>query len=100
MSGAVEEGGKVASNVVSALSNQPLTLSLVVFNSLFIGMVAWSSYENRQTNTALIEKFIEQQNKTMEMLYKCIPQEKAEVPLPRPRPPGLDPPNGKIGDVL
>jgi len=100
MSGAVEEGAKVATGVVNALSNQPLTLSLVVFNCLFIGMVAWSSYENRQTNTALIEKFLEQQNKAMDMLYKCVPQEKAEIPLPRERPADLDNPNGKIGDHI
>jgi hypothetical protein len=84
MTGAVEEGAKVATGVVSALSNNPLVLSLVVFNCLFIAAVVYGSYENRQINAHLIEKFTEQQNKAMEMLYRCIPQEKAELtPLPR-----------------
>src|SRR5262245_22229160 len=95
MTGAVEEGAKVATGVVTALSNQPLTLSLVVFNSLFIGVIAWASYENRQLNTALIEKFMAAQVKAMEMLYKCLPQEKTELqlPIPLPRPSELGPPN-------
>jgi hypothetical protein len=94
MSGAVEEGAKVASGVVSALSNNPLVLSLVVFNCLFIAAVVYGSYENRKTNAILTEKFLEQQNKAMEMLYKCIPQEKADLtPLPRERPAELGPPH-------
>ena len=101
MSGAVEEGSKVATGVVTALSNQPLTLALVVFNSLFIVTIAWASYENRQLNTTLIEKFIEQQNKAMEFLYRCVPPGKETnlIPLPPERPAEFGPPN-KIGDLI
>ena len=95
MTGAVEEGAKVAGGVVQALQSTPLVLSLVVFNSLFIAAVVWSSYENRSIQTSLMEKFMEQQNKAMEMLYRCMPSDRTEIiPLPRPRPSDLGEKNG------
>ena len=36
MSGAVEEGAKVATTVVEGLKNQPLSLALIVLNVVFI----------------------------------------------------------------
>src|SRR5215471_16584377 len=98
MSGAVEEGAKVATGVVTALQSTPLVLSLVVFNSLFIAAVVWSSYENRQIQTNLMEKFMEQQNKAMEMLYRCVPPGKDThfIPIPPERPAELGPPNRTV----
>ena len=41
MSGAVEEGAKVASGVVEGLKSQPLSLALIVMNVIFIGFAVW-----------------------------------------------------------
>jgi len=39
--GAIEEGGKVASNVVDAFKPHPALLLLVVLNLLFLGSALW-----------------------------------------------------------
>jgi hypothetical protein len=65
--GAVEEGAKVASNVVEGLKSQPLSLALIVLNVVFILFVGWLAYTfNARTNhqyevkDQLIAKLIDQ----------------------------------------
>jgi hypothetical protein len=65
--GAVEEGAKVASNVVEGLKSQPLSLALIVVNLVFVGFVAWlaNEFNNRTTHQyevkdQLIAKLLDQ----------------------------------------
>ena len=43
--GAVEEGAKVATDIVEGLRTQPLSLALIVVNLVFIGFMAWIAHE-------------------------------------------------------
>jgi hypothetical protein len=43
--GPVEEGAKVASNVVEGLKSQPVSLALIVMNALFILFMGWLAHE-------------------------------------------------------
>jgi len=67
--GAVEEGAKVATGVVEALKNQPISLALIVMNVIFVGAIAYASHELNIRTTAryaaqdeLIHKLIDQCN--------------------------------------
>ena len=42
MTGAIEEGAKVASSTVDALKSQPLALALIVINVLFLVGGGWA----------------------------------------------------------
>ena len=44
MTGAVEEGSKVAQGVIAGLKDQPLSLALIVMNIVFVIFVAWLAY--------------------------------------------------------
>jgi hypothetical protein len=43
--GAVEEGAKVAGNVVEGLKSQPLSLALIVVNLVFVLFMGWLAHE-------------------------------------------------------
>jgi len=68
-----EEGGKVATSLISNLHDSPLTLALVVFNLLFVTVIFLSVRDQRSSTERFQEKLFEQQSKTMEMLYNCTP---------------------------
>jgi hypothetical protein len=94
--GAIEESGKVASNVVGALQNQPVVLAMVIFNAIFVGAVYFSLREARIANQTMSKQMLEMIDKQSDLLSKCIvpnPRNSAatfepsdEVPLPKPRP--------------
>jgi hypothetical protein len=94
--GAIEESGKVASNVVSALQHQPVVLAMVVFNCVFIGAVYFSVREQRLVQNEQTKSMLALVDKQSDLLSKCIvpnPRNNAasfepsdEVPLPKPRP--------------
>jgi hypothetical protein len=46
--GAIEQTGKVATDVVDSLRNQPVTLALVAFNAIFLLVVYLSAHEGRR----------------------------------------------------
>jgi hypothetical protein len=82
MAGPVEEGAKVATGVIESLKGQPIILSLVLFNVLFMGAVAWGTAEARRDFTKTISLLIEKQDKTAEMLYRCTPTPGNKTNLP------------------
>jgi hypothetical protein len=49
--GPVEEGAKVASNVVEGLKSQPLSLALIVVNLVFVLFVGWLAHEFNERTT-------------------------------------------------
>jgi len=71
--GAVEEGGKVASGVVTALTGQPIVLALVVFNCLFLGVVFYGTQQARLSFERTALRMIDQQEKMANLLYNCVP---------------------------
>jgi len=73
MAGPVEEGAKVAVSVVEAMKQQPMVLALIVINLLFLIAVGWGTLKARETFISTIDKLIEKQDKTAEMLYRCTP---------------------------
>lgn len=60
--GPVEEGGETVRTLINTMKESPLTLSLVIFNILFIGLVAYGTMQERA-----------QREKVMQMLYNCTP---------------------------
>jgi len=73
MTGPSEEAGQTARSVVSALSSQPMTLALVVFNVCFLVVVYLGVRDQRNRQEDFQKQLFEQQTKTMEMLYHCVP---------------------------
>ena len=73
MTGPSEEAGQTARSLVTALSGQPMTLALVVFNICFIAVVYLSVRDQRARAEDFQKQLFEQQTKTMEMLYHCVP---------------------------
>ena len=56
--GVSEEASKVAVGVTEALKSTPAVLAIVIFNVLFMGLIAWATHEagtrwERVTNKAL-----------------------------------------------
>jgi hypothetical protein len=51
MTGAIEQGAKVATSVVDGLKSQPLSLALIIMNLVFVGFVAWLANEFNERTT-------------------------------------------------
>lgn len=58
-SGITEQAGKTAQATISALSSTPLVLSLVIFNILFMGLIAWSTHESGARWERMMQKALE-----------------------------------------
>ena len=111
MAGAVEEGGKVASDVVGALRQQPVILAMVIFNASFIGAVYFGIHEQRQIQNEQMKSFINLIEKQSSSLAQCVMPGNIpgllhkppthdddgstnDIPLPRSRPTNLGENNG------
>ena len=46
--GAVDEVGKTSRSIVDALKSTPGVLALLLFNLIFIGLIAWVQHQNGQ----------------------------------------------------
>jgi len=78
-SGVTEETGETARSIVKALGDSPLTLASVVFNVIFVIVIFFSVRDERGRQEAFQTKLFEQQNKTMDMLYNCVPHERPSI---------------------
>lgn len=90
MAGPVEEGAKVATSVVAAMSGQPMLLAIIVINLLFLGAVGWGTYKARESFIGTIEKLIDKQDKMAEMLYRCTPTNPSYQQFPPPNKSSLE----------
>jgi hypothetical protein len=94
--GVSEEAGKVASNAIDALKNQPLILALVLMQVLTIAAILYNAIHRQN---AVDKQFAQ----VFELLQTCLKQaspvnfklqsdEAVPIELPRPRPADLPPP--------
>lgn len=78
--GVVEETGKVASGVVDALRNQPMTLAIIVLNAIIILGIYFAVVDERRSKNEIIKQLISNADKAQDLLAKCIiPQSRAEL---------------------
>ena len=71
--GAIEQTGKVATDVIDSLKAQPATLALVVFNAIFLITVYLSVHEGRQATAEQTKLLLMQMDRAQELLSKCFP---------------------------
>jgi len=57
--GVSEEASKVAVGVTEALKSTPAILAIVIFNVLFMGLIAWATHEQGQRWERLTIKALE-----------------------------------------
>jgi hypothetical protein len=86
MPGPIEEGAKVATAVVEAVKNQPMTLAMILFNLLFVLLVFLGSKDFRGNQLKLMSMMIELTGKSQEMLGKCIIPQRSPVQLQTDKP--------------
>ena len=70
--GPVEEVGKVATGIVSALASQPLALALVIMNLCLLGLFYLIMDRTDRHNLAREEAARLEQKEIRELMSKCI----------------------------
>jgi len=58
--GPAEEATKALGSVTEALKSTPVVLAILLFNLVFIGVIAWSSYENGRRWERMMETAFKQ----------------------------------------
>ena len=97
MSVVLEESGKTARSLFEVMRESPVTLALVIFNLVFLGVMYFSLSEERDSRNRLIDYMVQTNDKTATMLYNCTasrlppwpgePPEPPKVEAPKPPPP-------------
>ena len=92
MSVVLEEGGKTARSLFESMRESPVTLALVIFNVVFLGVMYFSLAEERDSRNRLIDYMVQTNDKTATMLYNCTASRLPPwSPLePQPAPPEKD----------
>ena len=91
--GPIEEAGSTARSLFESMRESPVTLSLVIFNIVFLGVFYFSQNEEREFRTKLVDYMVQTNSATAEMLYKTcgartmVPWPLPEAPEPKPAPP-------------
>jgi hypothetical protein len=102
---ATEEIGKVVSNALNVVKEQPMVMALILFNLLFATLVFLGSKDFRANQLKLMTLMIEMSGRSQDLLAQCIipvperrgglslpliltsDQQPVPLPPPRPRPP-------------
>ena len=71
MAGPIEEAGSTARSLFESMRESPVTLSLVIFNIVFLGIMYFSLSEERDSRNKLIDIMAATNDKTAMMLYNC-----------------------------
>ena len=97
MAGPIEEGAATARSLFEVMRESPVTLALVVFNVVFLGVMYFSLSEERDSRNKLIDYMVQTNDKSAQMLYNCTasrlppwpgePVETPKVEPPKPPPP-------------
>ena len=96
MAGPIEEAGSTARSLFESMRESPVTLSLVIFNIVFLGVFYFSQTEEREFRTKLVDYMVQTNSATAEMLYKTCGARAMPWPLPeQPEPKPLPPPPRK-----
>jgi len=74
--GALEEAGKFANSVASALGSQPLALAMILTNVCLLVFLFYSQNQFYDQRQELSKKFLDEVHFTMELVSKCIVPEK------------------------
>jgi hypothetical protein len=80
MAGAVEEGAKVASGFVTAMSSNPVMLGLVVMNLAMVGMLWFVIKVAQDMRKSEFEMIFVQQKEVQDILTRCIVPNKTGAP--------------------
>ena len=90
----IEEGAATARSLFESMRESPVTLALVVFNIVFLGIMYFSLSEERDSRNRLADYMVATNDKSAQMLYNCTasrlppwPGAEVEVPKTEPKPP-------------
>lgn len=72
MPGIIEEGEKVAGEVVHVFSRTPLVLSLILMNFALIGLVYYERISEDSLRTGNIKLYIDQISEVHQLLARCV----------------------------
>ena len=70
--GALEEAGKFANSVATALGSQPMTLAMIVTNVMLIVFMFYSQNQFYDQRQELSKMWIAENARVMELMSKCI----------------------------
>jgi len=70
--GALEEAGKFANSVATALGSQPMTLAMIVTNIMLIVFMFYSQNQFYQQRQELSKMWITENARVMDLMSKCI----------------------------
>ena len=70
--GALEEAGKFANSVATALGSQPMSLAMILTNICLLVFLFYSQNQFYDQRQELSKLWISENSKTMEMLSHCI----------------------------
>ena len=91
MAGPIEEGAATARSLFEVMRESPVTLALVVFNVVFLGVMYFSLSEERDSRNKLIDYMVQTNDKTATMLYNCTASRLPPWPGEPPEPPKVEP---------
>lgn len=95
MNGPIEEVGKATNAFMKIMHNEPLSLALVVMNVLLLGLFFYVIQTATAVRHAEMERVFAAQEKTNELLFKCVPAPRTELDIHNAR---IDPPKPKPVD--
>ena len=70
--GALEEAGKFANSVASALGSQPMALGMILTNICLLVFLFYSQNQFYEQRQELSKKFLDEMHYNMELISKCI----------------------------
>jgi len=70
--GALEEAGKFANSVATALGSQPMTLAMIVTNIMLIVFMFYSQNQFYEQRQELSKMWIAENARVMELMSRCI----------------------------